>query len=199
MTDLTPTEVNALLEEVQERRDQFTAAVAAVELEDTHPDDFYLEVCKRLGIELLPPRTHADDMGTHWCDFCSVVVLLADKHERWHLRVQAATKLSYWLSELTFKHTALLGLTLTQALSVLVETIDAEEEAETPAPPWTGSGHGHIYPAGDPPGSMRARCGGPAMCQKCRADEQHSLTAGDGYAEAFRAALQKDERDRPRG
>lgn len=33
--------------------------------------------------------------------------------------------------------------------------------------PGTNTGHGHVWPR---PDRKRARCGGPGLCQQCRAD-----------------------------
>lgn len=185
MTELTPTEINALLEEVEERRDKFRTALDEVNADDTiDEDDYYVEICRRLAIPLSPPQIHDDGEGTEWCDVCGVRILFPNKHGRWHLRIQAATKLAYWMSELSFKHTGLLGLTLTETLRIFMDLDDDE---------WIPSGHGWIYLIGDPPGSVRARCGGPVMCGKCRADEQHSIAENDGAATAYYERRQEDE------
>lgn len=145
-------------------------------------DEMFVELARRLEIILVPPIIHDDGMGMLWCDTCAGVVARAEHHQVWHLRIQAATKVAMWQSNLANLASHFLGLTLRAALER-----DAEE--------WTPSGHGWIYLQGDPPGSLRARCGGPAMCGKCRADEQHSIAGADGAAQAYYVRMQ-DERER---
>lgn len=199
MTELTPTQVNALLEEVEERRRLFTTALDEVTADEAvSDDDTFVEICRRLEIVLVRPGIHSDGMGLTWCDVCGCETIANDVHVRWHERIQAATKLSYWLSELTFKHTALLGLTLTMTLEVFIdrnveEVEPPDEDAEFDDEQWVPSGHGWIYLQGDPPGTIRARCGGPVMCAKCRGDEQHSIAVADGAAQAYYVRMQ-DER-----
>jgi hypothetical protein len=154
-----------------ERREQWEQANKDLPNDDT----MFVVLAERLDIALPPPIIHNDGMGLLWCDVCAVSVVKAEHHRDWHRRVMAATKVSMWQANLAVLASEFAGRCLRSAL------IAVREE-------WIPSGHGWIYPQGDPPGSIRARCGGPAMCAKCRADEQHSLAAEDGAAMAYYVA-----------
>lgn len=119
---VTLEEVDDLLVEVEKKRDLYTQALNDVMGDESiDEDDKAIEVCRRLAIVVLPPQIHDDDMGIFWCDVCGSVVANKEKHGRWHLRIQATTKLAYWVAALTFKHTALLGMTLSLTLEIIDE------------------------------------------------------------------------------
>lgn len=156
-------------------------------LKDLPDDDtYYVTLAERLGVPLPPPTIHNDGMGLEWCDVCGSSVVKAEQHQGWHVRLMAATKTAQFQAVLAHLGAQFLGLVLGELISAVEDEADAE--ASTPAV-GQGCGHGWIYPAGDPPGSMRARCGGPALCDKCRGDEHLSLMKGDGAAEAYYAKL----------
>lgn len=151
------------------------------------PDDYYVEVAGRLELPITEP-TFARYHDETYCETCGTMVASTKVHTRWHARIQAVTKVALQMSELAWKHSGLLGFTLSTTMQELITVMGEDDE-------WTCSGHGWIYPEGDPPGSVRARCGGPAMCDKCRADEQHSIAEGDGAAQAYYVAMQERRAD----
>lgn len=154
--------------------------------EDLPADETMLEeLAKRLGIPLPPPERIASPDGNGGaCSVCGVPIgqVAFWTHKQWHVRIMAATKVAGWQANLAHMASQFLALSLRELLE--------QEEPEE----WTPSGHGWIYLQGDPPGSIRARCGGPVMCAKCRADEQHSIAEGDGAAQQYYVRMQEERR-----
>jgi hypothetical protein len=58
-----------------------------------------------------------------------------------------------------------------------------------PGAPGQNTGHGHVFPR---PDRARARCGGPRLCDQCRADESRK-TAPVDWPARFRAAAEAVE------
>lgn len=55
-------------------------------------------------------------------------------------------------------------------------------------------GHGHVW---ERPDGMKARCGGPGLCDKCKRDERYLREAAE-YDDAIKVAFLLKELDRVR-
>lgn len=53
-------------------------------------------------------------------------------------------------------------------------TPDTNRPINQPGAPGRNTGHGHVFPR---PDGVRARCGGPSLCTKCRADAARKAAA----------------------
>lgn len=145
-------------------------------------DEYAIEVARRLdGLQFEPPEFDwpVDERGPV-CRRCGVPVSDRDLHTRWHELVSAGIKLAQYEANLGHLGAAFLGIALRELFGdeVLTGAAPAPAEQEN----WTPSGHGHLYPL---PNGLRARCGGPGMCAKCKADLEHSERVGDGEAERW--------------
>lgn len=117
VSDMTEEEVDVFLAELE--RDEHAYQLACVEVgndDSIHVDDKLIAVCERIGHGdfLFAPVIHEDEMGSYWCDFCGVPVLMADKHVQWHRRIQAASKLASHVAEMALKHAMMTGWAIVQ-------------------------------------------------------------------------------------
>lgn len=156
---------------------------------EEYPEDYVIEVARRLGLEFIPPEYLHGSQGRTACGRCGVEVALEERHSRWHELVAAGIKVATYEANLGHLGASFLGIALRELFGdeILARPPAAPAEPEN----WTPSGHGHLYPL---PNGSRARCGGPAMCAKCKADLEHSERVGDGEAERWRQRMAAEDR-----
>lgn len=117
MKDEEADRLEGLLVEVEAKDARTREAIVATNAEPPEdPDDYYIDLAGRLELPLVPP-TYRSSNGRTTCNTCGAHAGSREVHTRWHLRVQAVTKVAAHLSELAWKHSGLLGLTLSTVLS----------------------------------------------------------------------------------
>lgn len=99
-----------LAESWAEKRDALYAALK--DAADLEPDDFAVQVCEALDIPCVPPTFESREVDPFVCLVCSAFVADEQEHAKWHVRLQAYTKVSGRMGELGLQGADLLGAML---------------------------------------------------------------------------------------